>query len=106
MKRRFSTALLTLLFLLSLSACGSDGGASSYTYLPTASNDTICAVIPDGSQGDISQPQSDAGQSAPEGNDTVDPNEAEGNGDVSSNDGLVYYTDDHYESFELLYGEP
>lgn len=23
-----------------------------------------------------------------------------------SNDGLVYYTDDHYESFTLLYGEP
>ena len=25
---------------------------------------------------------------------------------VYSNDGLVYYTGDHYESFELLYGEP
>jgi len=25
---------------------------------------------------------------------------------VFSNDGLVYYTDDHYESFELLYGKP
>lgn len=24
---------------------------------------------------------------------------------VYSNDGLIYYTDDHYESFELLYGE-
>lgn len=24
---------------------------------------------------------------------------------VFSNDGLVYYTDDHYKSFELLYGE-
>ena len=24
---------------------------------------------------------------------------------VFSNDGLVYYTEDHYESFELLYGE-
>lgn len=24
---------------------------------------------------------------------------------VFSNDGLVYYTDDHYESFRLLYGE-
>ena len=24
---------------------------------------------------------------------------------VYSNDGLVYYTEDHYESFELLYGE-
>ena len=24
---------------------------------------------------------------------------------VFSNDGLVYYTDDHYESFELLYGD-
>ena len=25
---------------------------------------------------------------------------------VFSNDGLIYYTNDHYESFELLYGEP
>ena len=25
---------------------------------------------------------------------------------VFSSDGLVYYTEDHYESFELLYGEP
>ena len=24
---------------------------------------------------------------------------------VFSNDGLIYYTDDHYESFELLYGK-
>ena len=24
---------------------------------------------------------------------------------VFSNDGLIYYTDDHYASFELLYGE-
>ena len=25
---------------------------------------------------------------------------------VFSNDGLIYYTEDHYESFELLYGNP
>lgn len=25
---------------------------------------------------------------------------------VFSNDGLIYYTEDHYESFELLYGMP
>ena len=25
---------------------------------------------------------------------------------VFSNDGLIYYTSDHYNSFELLYGEP
>ena len=24
---------------------------------------------------------------------------------VFSNDGLIYYTPDHYETFELLYGE-
>jgi guanyl-specific ribonuclease Sa len=24
---------------------------------------------------------------------------------VFSNDGLIYYTDDHYESFTLLYGD-
>ena len=25
---------------------------------------------------------------------------------VFSNDGLIYYTNDHYETFDLLYGEP
>ena len=25
---------------------------------------------------------------------------------VFSNDGLIYYSDDHYESFQLLYGQP
>lgn len=25
---------------------------------------------------------------------------------IFSNDGLIYYTDDHYETFELLYGTP
>ena len=25
---------------------------------------------------------------------------------IFSDDGLIYYTEDHYESFELLYGEP
>lgn len=25
---------------------------------------------------------------------------------VFSNDGLIYYTGDHYETFELLYGTP
>ena len=25
---------------------------------------------------------------------------------VFSDDGLIYYTEDHYKSFELLYGEP
>lgn len=25
---------------------------------------------------------------------------------IFSNDGLIYYTEDHYETFELLYGEP
>ena len=25
---------------------------------------------------------------------------------IYSNDGLVYYTEDHYQTFELLYGEP
>ena len=25
---------------------------------------------------------------------------------VFSNDGLIYYTDDHYNTFELLYGDP
>ena len=24
---------------------------------------------------------------------------------IFSNDGLIYYTEDHYESFELLYGD-
>lgn len=38
--------------------------------------------------------------------DTVGENSRGAKRIVFSNDGLVYYTDDHYESFELLYGEP
>lgn len=37
--------------------------------------------------------------------DTVGTNSRGAKRIVYSNDGLVYYTDDHYESFELLYGE-
>ena len=37
--------------------------------------------------------------------DTVGENSRGAKRIVFSNDGLVYYTDDHYESFELLYGE-
>lgn len=38
----------------------------------------------------------------------IDTNGADSRGDkriVYSNDGLIYYTDDHYESFRLLFGE-
>lgn len=38
--------------------------------------------------------------------DTVGENSRGAKRIVYSNDGLIYYTDDHYESFELLYGEP
>lgn len=38
--------------------------------------------------------------------DTVGENSRGGKRIVFSNDGLVYYTEDHYETFELLYGEP
>ena len=38
--------------------------------------------------------------------DTVGGNSRGSKRIVFSNDGLVYYTDDHYETFELLYGEP
>lgn len=38
--------------------------------------------------------------------DTVGSNSRGAKRIVFSNDGLIYYTDDHYESFELLYGEP
>ena len=37
---------------------------------------------------------------------TLDQNSRGAQRIVFSNDGLIYYTDDHYESFELLYGEP
>ena len=37
--------------------------------------------------------------------DTVGKNSRGAKRIVWSNDGLIYYTDDHYESFELLYGE-
>lgn len=200
MNRRFSAILLALLMTLSLSACG---GAQGEGFIPEASNDTVWAVVPDGSGSDASSPDSDtlpdgnqspdnAGQNpansgkSGEGNRTVDEDgwysskeevalyihlydrlpdnyvtkeEAEkagwhggnvedytgegtaigggyfGNREgllpkaqgrsytecdigtvgenargakriVFSNDGLVYYTEDHYESFELLYGEP
>lgn len=38
--------------------------------------------------------------------DTIGRNERGAKRIVFSNDGLVYYTEDHYDSFELLYGEP
>lgn len=38
--------------------------------------------------------------------DTVGGNSRGAKRVVFSNDGLIYYTGDHYESFELLYGEP
>lgn len=38
--------------------------------------------------------------------DTVGENSRGAKRIVYSNDGLIYYTDDHYESFELLYGKP
>ena len=38
--------------------------------------------------------------------DTVGENSRGSKRIVFSNDGLIYYTDDHSESFELLYGEP
>ncbi|MBP5248765.1 MAG: ribonuclease, partial [Lachnospiraceae bacterium] len=38
--------------------------------------------------------------------DTLGHNSRGANRIVFSNDGLIYYTEDHYESFELLYGEP
>ena len=38
--------------------------------------------------------------------DTVGGNSRGAKRIIFSNDGLIYYTDDHYESFELLYGEP
>lgn len=37
--------------------------------------------------------------------DTDGENSRGGKRIVFSNDGLIYYTEDHYESFELLYGE-
>ena len=37
--------------------------------------------------------------------DTLDADSRGSKRIVYSNDGLIYYTKDHYESFELLYGE-
>ena len=37
--------------------------------------------------------------------DTIGKNERGAKRILFSNDGLIYYTEDHYESFELLYGE-
>lgn len=216
MKRRLPGFLLSLLLLLTLTACGGQSsGDSSYVFLPTASNDEIIAMVPDGSLPDGSQEEAnlpDGDQNFPDGNQATsnadqsgNPDEGnlpygksdEGNGSVDedgwytskdevalyihlynrlpdnyvtkdeaeaagwsggnverwtgegtaiggsrfgnwegllptekgrtytecdidtpgsnsrgakrivfSNDGLIYYTNDHYESFELLYGEP
>ena len=38
--------------------------------------------------------------------DTVGGNSRGAKRIIFSNDGLIYYTEDHYESFELLYGQP
>jgi len=38
--------------------------------------------------------------------DTLHENDRGAKRIVFSNDGLIYYTEDHYDSFELLYGEP
>ena len=37
--------------------------------------------------------------------DTLDADSRGAKRIVFSNDGLIYYTEDHYKSFELLYGE-
>ena len=186
MKRRIPSLLLSLLALLTLTACGESPGDS---FVPEASNDTIWAVIPDGGGSEENQAPSNADQSggkSGEGNGSIDEDgwydskeevalyihlygelpdnyvtkkEAEDAGwtggnverwtgegtaigggyfgnyeallpkeqgrtytecDIDtvgensrgakriifSNDGLIYYTEDHYESFELLYGEP
>lgn len=38
--------------------------------------------------------------------DTLHENDRGAKRIVFSSDGLIYYTEDHYDSFELLYGEP
>lgn len=38
--------------------------------------------------------------------DTLDASSRGAKRIIFSNDGLIYYTDDHYETFELLYGTP
>ena len=46
MKRCTSGLLLSLLLLVSLTACGGDSGGG---FVPEASNDTVWAVVPGGS---------------------------------------------------------
>ena len=208
MKRIFSSAVLSLLLLLSLSACGRTPGGISSTeihYLPESSSDMIVTPVPpedpllppeEGSQGEENAPDSSQAPSNEDGGNEGGGKSGEGNrveengwytskeevalyihlydrlpdnyvtkdeaqqagwngGNVErytgegtaigggyfgnregllpkeqgrsytecdidtpgensrgakrivfSNDGLIYYTEDHYESFELLYGEP
>lgn len=72
MKRRLPSFLLSLLFLVTLAACGGEQG-----FVPEASNDVIWAVVPDGSAPAGSQNVPDENQ-APSNEDSSG-NETEGN---------------------------
>lgn len=147
MKQRISSVLLSLLLLLSLTACATEiqgshsavihgiyGASDSVIDLPVQElgNGSQAAPegnqnLPDGNQApsnDENENVNQAGEKGDDGNregllpkergrtytecdiDTVGKNSRGAKRIVFSNDGLVYYTDDHYESFELLYGEP
>ena len=72
MKRRIPSLLLSLLALLTLTACGESPGDS---FVPEASNDTIWAVVPDGGGSEENQAPSNADQSggkSGEGNGSID----------------------------------
>lgn len=111
MKRRFPSLLLSLLLLLTLSACGGAQDGGSYSFAPEASNDKIVTVIPDGGASSGDRSASDNSQ-APSNAD-ANGNQAEGNapGGKTPDSNLILEEDGWYDSKEEvalyihLYGE-
>ena len=101
MKRKLTALLLLLALLLSLTACGDavqtidavQQAAQTVQELADAQEEETPAIEEDGrtyTECDI---------------DTLGASKRGAKRIVFSNDGLIYYTEDHYETFEPLYGE-
>lgn len=123
MKKRTSSAVLTLLLLLSLTGCGGEQGG----FVPEASNDQVWAVVPDGSgvvslpvqdpedgsqpwdgsrdTSDADQNTPDAGQSAPEGNGADSSAGKTGEGNRELDEDGWYSSKEEVALYIHLYGE-
>ena len=126
MKKQLTAWLLALVMLFSLVGCGADAPVQDDSSLPQQEQqDAQNAPSEDAdtlSDDDASAPQIDEDGTYTTKDDValyihtyghlpnnfIDTLGADSRGAkriVFSNDGLIYYTEDHYETFELLYGE-